>query len=209
MPVGRVRSKFSNVGAAMALPIAALVLGASVRPCRLGLPGCALEGVALEPSHDGSWQPLALWDTDTLPYMEKAEWRNDPRREGGGNTSCVSIAPGTNNQWCAIMCSDANPKAPDGSEASCPPSKCRCDAEARKQLEDEAKQLMDNWKEAEERVRSAKPNTAYPDGMPPIADDERKQLEDALPSIPGAPPTARVALSSSSALTLLPPPACS
>jgi hypothetical protein len=148
-----------------------------------------LKGCALDPGHkqeDGS-----LWDTDTLPSiyeggtMEKAEWRNDPRREGGGNTSCVSIMPGTTNQWCAIMCSDANPKAPDGSEASCPSSVCACTAEARKALIDERDEVLANWKEAESRVRGAKPLTAYPDGLPP------SDLEGDDPSVPVLPKVAR------------------
>jgi len=159
---------------------AALVSGATLHPCRLGLAGCALE--PSQEHGDGS-----LWDTDTLPSiyedgkMNKAEWRNDPRREGGGNTSCVSIMPGTTNQWCAIMCSSANPHAPDGSEASCPFSVCSCTAEARKQLTDEREEVLANWKEAESRVRGAKPLTAYPDGLPP------SDLEGDDPSLPQLP----------------------
>jgi hypothetical protein len=162
---------------------AALVSGATLHPCRLGLAGCALE-----PGHkqeDGS-----LWDTDTLPSiyedgtMKKAEWRDDPRKEGGGNTSCVSIRPGTTNQWCATMCSSANPHAPDGSEASCPEAMCSCTAEARKQLNDERDEVLANWKEAESRVRGAKPLTAYPDGLPPT------DLDGDDPSLPQLPQVA-------------------
>ena len=162
---------------------AALVSGATLHPCRLGLAGCALE-----PGHkqeDGS-----LWDTDTLPSiyedgtMQKAEWRDDPRKEGGGNTSCVSIRPGTTNQWCATMCSSANPHAPDGSEASCPEAMCSCTAEARKQLNDERDEVLANWKEAESRVRGAKPLTAYPDGLPPTDLDGD---DPSLPQLPRAP----------------------
>jgi hypothetical protein len=163
---------------------AALVLGATLHPCRLGLAGCALE-----PGHkhdDGS-----LWDTDTLPSiyqdgtMHKAEWQDDPRKEGGGNTSCVSIRPGTTNQWCATMCSSANPHAPDGSPASCPEAMCSCTAEARKQLQDESNEVLANWKEAESRVRGVKANTAYPDGLPPTDLDGD---DPSLPQLPRAPP---------------------
>ena len=168
---------------------AALVSGATLHPSRLGL--------ALEPGHkhdDGS-----LWDTDTLPSiyadgtMKKAEWADDPRKEGGGNTSCVSIRPGTTNQWCATMCSQANPHAPDGSEASCPEAMCSCTAEARKQLNDERDEVLANWKEAESRVRGAKPLTAYPDGLPPTDldgdDPSLPQLPRAPLPLPHAPPS--------------------
>ena len=163
---------------------AALVSGATLHPCRLGLAGCALEPG--QKHEDGS-----LWDTDALPSiyedgkMHKAEWSDDPRKEGGGNTSCVSIRPGTTNQWCATMCSSANPHAPDGSEASCPESMCSCTKEAREQLNKEADEVLANWKEAEKRVRSVQPLTAYPDGLPP---SELDGVDDPiLPDLPRAP----------------------
>jgi hypothetical protein len=195
---------------------AALVLGATLHPCRLGLAGCALE-----PGHkhdDGS-----LWDTDTLPSiyqdgtMHKAEWQDDPRKEGGGNTSCVSIRPGTTNQWCATMCSSANPHAPDGSPASCPEAMCSCTAEARKQLQDESNEVLANWKEAESRVRGVKANTAYPDGLPPTDldgdDPSLPQLPRAPPPLPASSihshnpaPTPQTHLPTRATLTALPPP---
>ena len=163
---------------------AALVSGATLHPCRLGLAGCALEPG--QKHEDGS-----RWDTDSLPSiyedgkMHKAEWADDPRKEGGGNTSCVSIKPGTTNQWCATMCSSANPHAPDGSVASCPESMCSCTKEAREQLNNEADEVIANWKEAEKRVRSVQPLTAYPDGLPP----SELEGDDApiLPDLPRAP----------------------
>ena len=123
--------------------------------------------------------------------MKKAEWRDDPRKEGGGNTSCVSIRPGTTNQWCATMCSSANPHAPDGSEASCPEAMCSCTAEARKQLNDERDEVLANWKEAESRVRGAKPLTAYPDGLPPTDLDGDDPSLPQLPRAPLPPPLPR------------------
>ena len=162
---------------------AALVSGATLHPCKLGLSGCALD-----PGH--KHEVGSSWDTDTLPSiykdgtMDKAEWSPDARREGGGNTSCVSIKPGTTNQWCAMMCSDENPKGPDGSVASCPISFCECTEEARKRLTDEHDEVMANWKEAESRVRGVKPLTAYPDGLPPTDLDGD---DPSLPEIPRAP----------------------
>lgn len=41
----------------------------------------------------------------------------------------------------------------------------------------QAAQAMDNWKEAEARVKSASAGTAYPDGLPP-ADEEIKEHEE-------------------------------
>ena len=44
-------------------------------------------------------------------------------------------------------------------------------------VDEQAAQAMDNWKEAEARVKSAAAGTAYPDGLPP-APEETKEKED-------------------------------
>ena len=51
----------------------------------------------------------------------------------------------------------------------------RATAEARE--DEQAAQAMDNWKEAEARVKGAEAGTAYPDGLPP-APEETKEKED-------------------------------
>merc|ERR1719272_2557737 len=61
---------------------------------------------------------------------------------------------------------------------------CSCTAEARKQLNDERDEVLANWKEAESRVRGAKPLTAYPDGLPPT------DLDGDDPSLPQLPQVA-------------------
>ena len=44
-------------------------------------------------------------------------------------------------------------------------------------VDEQAAQAMDNWKEAEARVKGAEAGTAYPDGLPP-APEETKEKED-------------------------------
>jgi hypothetical protein len=59
-----------------------------------------------------------------------AEWKNDDRN-WGGNASCVSIATGIGDYWCATTCT--NPDA-------CPPMKCNCGSDSTmKKLKEEEK----------------------------------------------------------------------
>ena len=44
----------------------------------------------------------------------------------------------------------------------------------------QAAQAMDNWKEAEARVKSASAGTAYPDGLPPADEDIKEHEEDSF-----------------------------
>ena len=111
------------------------------------------------------------------------KWVGDPRNFNGGNMNCISLDPSTSDQWCQLNCAS---KTGTHDEVSCPEDLCKCDAEAREMREQQHDETMDNWKEAEARVRSAENSDdrfgGFPDGLPPAADDAIPEL-----AAPGAP----------------------
>jgi hypothetical protein len=109
----------------------------------------------------GSKRLKQKWDTDTLPMLPKAEYTGDRPN----NKSCVSIDRGTADSWCQTMCA-STAAIPTVTAMTCPKSTCRCDSDAVAQVKAEHDDVIDNWKEAEARVRTADPDTAYPDGLP-------------------------------------------
>ena len=60
-----------------------------------------------------------------------AEWNGD-NRNWGGDASCVSIATGVGDYWCATTCTIPS---------ACPPSKCKCGVEVAAEKAKEAKRL--------------------------------------------------------------------
>jgi hypothetical protein len=60
-----------------------------------------------------------------------AVWDGDDRN-WGGNSSCVSIATGITDYWCATTCAGS----------SCPMDRCRCDDEAASDKAAKAKELL-------------------------------------------------------------------
>jgi hypothetical protein len=61
-----------------------------------------------------------------------AVWDGDDRN-WGGNSSCVSIATGITDYWCATTCTGA---------LSCPMDRCRCDDSAAAEKAAKAKELL-------------------------------------------------------------------
>jgi len=125
------------------------------------------------------------WDTDILPTLPKAEWLGDRPT----NTSCVSIDVGTADSWCQTMCATTTDN-PLVLASTCPEKTCRCDAESKAVAKQEHDEVIDNWHEAEARVRTADVDTAYPDGLPhfedakPTPDLPTKAKRDHLSSDP-------------------------
>ena len=121
--------------------------------------------------------------------------------------SCLSIQAGVPDGWCSTRCAGGDcPPAmckcgegarQQGEEARAVAAKDWEDAENKRRKDAEQKkndpnkeytdepwnesqqsaQAMDNWKEAEARVKSADAGEAYPDGLPP-APEETKDAED-------------------------------
>ena len=126
---------------------------------------------------EGDDSPFA---TDDAPRYDNGapkppEWVADDRNFNGGNMSCFSTDGKTSDSWCQLNC--ATPTA--HMEISCPPERCDCGKDAAKRGEEERENAMQNWKEAEARVRGADPDTAYPDGLPPA--------EKSMPAPAGSP----------------------
>jgi len=107
------------------------------------------------------------WDTDILPTLPKAEWLGDRPT----NTSCVSIDVGTADSWCQTMCATTTDN-PLVLASTCPEKTCRCDAESKAVAKADHDEVIDNWHEAEARVRTAEVDTAYPDGLPHFEDSK-------------------------------------
>ena len=107
------------------------------------------------------------WDTDILPTLPKAEWLGDRPT----NKSCVSIDVGTDDSWCQTMCATTTDN-PLVQASTCPEKTCRCDAETVSEAIAQRDEVIDNWHEAEARVRTAEVDTAYPDGLPHFEDSK-------------------------------------
>jgi hypothetical protein len=132
-----------------------------------------------------------------LPIPEAVKQKEDK--------ACLSIEVGTSDMWCSTSCAagscpptmckcggdarkmgeQAREKAASDWEAE--EEKRRQAAEQKKSNPDrkytdepwkqsqQSAQAMDNWKEAEARIKSADPNAAYPDGLPPAPKQAKQQ----------------------------------
>jgi hypothetical protein len=140
-----------------------------------------------------SGQPLANdWAVGVpLPEINTPEWIGDNRNFGRGNVSCVSIDAATSSSWCQSQCVILPGLTNAAYEAACPSTVCKCDAQAAQQAAAATESALDEWKDAEERVRSADPDTAYPDGFPALPEGASPVPLPQLPKVAKRVPASR------------------
>jgi hypothetical protein len=140
----------------------------------------AREAATGEAFADG--KPASPFATQEAPRYENGspkapEWVADTRNFVGGDLSCASIDAGVSDSWCQLNCATASAHP----EVSCPDNLCDCSEGAAQAGEAKASENMDNWKEAEARIRSVDPEQAYPDGLPPADDDKQLPVAAGVP----------------------------
>ena len=127
-------------------------------------------------------KPASPFATEEAPRYENGspkapEWVADTRNFVGGDLSCASIDAGVSDSWCQLNCATASAHP----EVSCPDNLCDCSEGAAQAGEAKASENMDNWKEAEARIRSVDPEQSYPDGLPPADDDKQLAVPAGVP----------------------------
>merc|ERR1740130_440672 len=127
-------------------------------------------------------KPASPFATQEAPRYENGspkapEWVADTRNFVGGDLSCASIDAGVSDSWCQLNCATASAHP----EVSCPDNLCDCSEGAAQAGEAKASENMDNWKEAEARIRSVDPADSYPDGLPPADDDKQLPVAAGVP----------------------------
>ena len=127
-------------------------------------------------------KPASPFATQEAPRYENGspkapEWVADTRNFVGGDLSCASIDAGVSDSWCQLNCATASAHP----EVSCPDNLCDCSEGAAQAGEAKASENMDNWKEAEARIRSVDPEQSYPDGLPPADDDKQLPVAAGVP----------------------------
>lgn len=88
-------------------------------------------------------QPLPQPPT---PQWNNADWWNF---DGGANTSCVSIDPGLDDDWCTITC------ATGSGGAGCPEERCKCGDEGKQEAKAVRQAAIDGFNEGQDRARAA------------------------------------------------------
>ena len=126
--------------------------------------------------------PASPFATEEAPRYENGapkppEWTPDERNFVGGDLSCASVDGQTSDSWCQLNCATASAHP----EVSCPKDRCDCSAGAVQAGQAKSAEAMDNWKEAEARIRSAEPETSYPDGLPPADEDSQLPVAAGVP----------------------------
>lgn len=104
--------------------------------------------------------------TGTSPEHNNADWWN---YEAGANTSCVSIDPGLPDDWCTITCATGS--------AGCPPDRCACGEQAKKDAKKIRQDGIDQFNEGQNRAAAAAEAVAAGTpldityGLPPVDGD--------------------------------------